>query len=558
MVDRRPRLPLPTELSADEDPDGVRTSGVTPSLWTATGKPILTTPLEADAKVDTVVVGAGIAGLTTAYLLSKAGVKVLVLEDGAVGSGETGRTTAHFTNALDDRYHVIARKHGKANARLAAQSHTHAIETVARILEEERIRCSAERVDGYLFLHPTDDGKTLTKEEAACREAGLGVELVPSAPHFDSGPALRFPDQLWLHPLEYARGLVRAITELGGQVHTQSHARFPEGKVTANGHRVDFRKLVVCTNSPVNAEKGVSVRQAAFRTYVVAMEAKGKVPHAMWWDTGDHEAPTPFPPYHYVRLHRGSDGKDVLLSGGQDHLCGRLEHVEVDPHAALEEWTRERFPEAGRLLHKWSGEVFEPTDHLAFIGREPVGRDRFLASGDSGNGMTHGTLAGMILSDLARGRPNRFAKLYDPRRRPKGLATALRLHLGNAKTLAWKASPGDLASAADLAPGEGAVLGATNPKAAYRDDHGLLHACQAKCPHLGGTVAWNPAEKSFDCPLHGSRFTAYGAAICGPTNAGLEKATLDAKERGPERAASKRPPARAKPQPRKAVRARRA
>jgi glycine/D-amino acid oxidase-like deaminating enzyme len=537
MTDRRPGLPLPTALSADQDPDGAVTSGVTESLWTGTTRPIRTQRLDGDTKAEACIIGAGISGLTTAYLLAKAGVDVVVLEDGAVGSGETGRTTAHFTNALDDRYHTIESKHGKAAARLAAQSHTLAIETVARILEEEGIRCHPERVDGYLFVHPTDDRKSLETEEKACRRAGLDVELVPSAPHFDSGPALRFPQQLQLNPLEYLRGLAQAVQEAGGRVFTDTHARFPEGnRVKANDHTVDARNVIVCSNPPVTTKLSLHAKMLAYRTYVIAGEVPDDVPHAMWWDTGDYEAPSPFPPYHYVRLQRMADGRDMLISGGQDHKVGQFEHVEVDPYIALEEWTKERFPQLRKVEYRWSGEVLEPSDHLAYIGAEPVQRGRFLATGDSGNGMTHGTLAGIILSDLVRGRSNPFEKLYSPRRRTLRAAGAvLREHLQTAKKITRYVQPGDVESAADLAPGEGAVMGSLQPKAVYRDDKGKLHACSAVCPHLKCVVAWNPAEKSFDCPCHGSRFTAYGKVVSGPSNADLEEAKLDAKERGPER-----------------------
>ena len=556
MVDRRPRLPFPTDLSADKDPDGRITAGVTPTLWTTTCRPLLTKPLERDIQVEACVVGAGISGLTTAYLLAKAGIQVAVLDDGAIGSGETGRTTAHFTNALDDRYHAIESKHGKAAARLAAQSHTQAIATVARIIEDEGIRCQAERVDGYLLRHPSDKEDALQKELEAARRAGLDVELAEHAPHL-GGDALRFPDQLQLHPLEYLRGLAKAIEAFGGQLFTQSHARFPDGGLEANGHKVKADRVLVCTNSPVTVEKGVSVKQAAFRTYVIACELpKGKVPHAMWWDTGDFEAPSPFPPYHYVRVQTLANGREVLISGGQDHLVGHFDKVEVDPFTALEEWTRQRWPEAGKTTHSWSGEVFEPADHLAYIGPEPHVEGRFIATGDSGNGVTHGTLAGIILSDLARGLPNPYAKLYDPKRKSlRAAPTMLRNQLAINKKLGLHLKPADVPSAADLAPGEGAVLGGPKPTAVYRDDQGRLHACRAICPHLGGVVAWNPAEKSFDCTLHGSRFTAYGKAICGPTNGDLEEAELDPKERGPQREGHKRPPARSRPKPRKAVRA---
>lgn len=532
----------PSPPSADEDPKGRVSAGVTESCWTATHRPIRARPLGEPEEADVCVVGGGIAGLTTAYFLSISGKDVVLLEDGAIGSGETGRTTAHFTNAVDDRYSVIRDKHGLAAARLTAQSHTKAIDAVAAIVRDEGIRCHLKRVDGYLFLHPSDKPKTLVDELAACRDVGLEVERVPSAPHFESGPALRFPDQLQLHILEYLAGLKRAIERQGGRIYTDTHVRFPDGKLMANDHAVLADKTVICTNAPVTTKLSIHAKQMAFRTYVVAAEVPGSVPQAMWWDTGDRAAPTPFPPYHYVRLQTFADGRTLLISGGQDHKVGALEQVEVDPYDALESWTRERFPEMGDVVHRWSGEVFEPADHLAFIGAEPVQRGRYLAAGDSGNGMTHGTLAGLILRDLILDRGSPYEDLYDPTRKNLRSAGALlREHLGTVRKLGRYLTPGDVASAADLAPGQGAVFGKPMPKAVYRDDDGKLHACSAVCPHLKCVVAWNPYERSFDCPCHGSRFTATGKVVCGPSNADLEEVELDAKETGPERGAHVRP-----------------
>ena len=537
----------PSPPSADEDPEGRVTAGVTESVWTATHNPIRTRALAEKETADVCVVGGGIAGLTTAYYLAISGSDVIVLEDGAIGSGETGRTTAHFTNALDDRYSVIRHKHGLDAARLAAQSHTKAIEAVASIVKDESIRCHLERVDGYLFLHPTDKPKTLDDELEACRAVGLPVDRVSSAPHFDSGPALRFPDQLQLHILEYLAGLKRAIERQGGRIYTDTHVRFPDGKLKANDHAVKADKTVICTNAPVTTKLSIHAKQMAFRTYVIAAEVPRSVPHAMWWDTGDHEAHSPFPPYHYVRLQTFADGRTMVISGGQDHKVGAPEQVEGDPYDALEAWTRERFPEMGDPVHRWSGEVFEPADHLAFIGAEPVQRGRYLASGDSGNGMTHGTLAGLILRDLVLGRSSPYKDLYDPtRKHVRSAGALLREHLGMVKKLGRYVKPGDVASAADLAPGEGAVFGKPKPKAVYRDDEGKLHACSAICPHLKCVVAWNPYERSFDCPCHGSRFTATGKVVCGPSNADLEEVELDAKERGPEGRRAARPAAKGK------------
>jgi glycine/D-amino acid oxidase-like deaminating enzyme/nitrite reductase/ring-hydroxylating ferredoxin subunit len=532
----------PSPPSADLDPKGRDSAGVTESCWTATHAPIRTRRLAEKESADVCVVGGGISGLTTAYFLSISGSDVVVLEDGALGSGETGRTTAHFTNALDDRYHTIAKKHGKAAARKAAQSHTKAIETVASIVEEEKIRCHMERVDGYLFLHPSDKPKSLDDELDTCRAIGLDVDRVASAPHFDSGPALRFPDQLQLHILEYLAGLKRAIERQGGRIYTDTHCRFPEGKLKANDQPVKADKVVICTNAPVTTKLAIHAKQLAFRTYVIAAEAPKSIPRAMWWDTGDYEAPSPFPPYHYVRLQRFADGRTLLIAGGQDHKVGVHEHVDADLYDALETWTRERFPELGATVHRWSGQVFEPADHLAFIGAEPVQRGRYLASGDSGNGMTHGTLAGLILHDLVLGRSSPYEDLYDPtRRNVRSAGALLREHVGMVKKLGRYLAPGDVASAADLAPGQGAVFGKPMPKAVYRDDDGKLHACSAICPHLKCVVAWNPYERSFDCPCHGSRFTATGKVVCGPSNADLEEVELDEKERGPGRKQGARP-----------------
>jgi len=536
MAARRPDIPLSVAGDAAQDPKGQVSSGALESVWTATHPPIWTTPLQADDSAQVCIVGAGIAGMTTAYLLARDGVDVLVLEDGAIGSGETGRTTAHFTNALDDRYAVIAKKHGEEAARLAAQSHTEAIETVHDIVRRERIACHLDRVDGYLFLHPSDKPKSLDEELEACRKVGLDVEMVDSAPHFESGRAIRFPGQLQLHILEYLDGLRKAIVRYDGRIHTKTHVRFPEGKVEANGHAVKAGRTIVCSNAPVSTKLSIHAKQLAFRTYVVAAPIPNEVPAAMWWDTGDYEAPSPFPPYHYVRTQRFAGGKRMLIVGGQDHKVGSWETMEVDPFEALESWMRQRFPEAGAVQCHWSGEVFEPADHLAFIGREPVSRGRYLAAGDSGNGMTHGTLAGIILSRLAQGRSVKYASLYDPTRRNlRSSGAVLREHLATVKKLGQYLHPGDIRSAADLEPGQGAILGAGKPKAVYRDDGGFVHACSAICPHLGCVVAWNPMEKSFDCPCHGSRFTALGHVVCGPANADLEGVELDAKEMGPVR-----------------------
>lgn len=492
--------------------------------------------LDRDISADVVIVGGGIAGLTTGYLLAQAGKKVIVLDDGAVASGETGRTTAHATCALDDRYYAIERMHGQEGAQLAAESHTAAIDLIASIAAREGIDCDFTRVDGYLFLDPTDREQSLKDELAATRRAGLHTELVESPPvvSLGPGPCVRFPNQAHFHPLKYMAGLAQAIVRGGGRIYTGTHAQevMSTGVRTSDGHKVSARKIVVATNAPIIDEVSkIYEKQDAYRTYVIAARVdKGAVPDALYWDTGNKESPNIMPPYHYVRLQHMA-GYDLLVVGGEDHETGAAVDME-QRWRNLEEWARERFP-IKEVEYRWSGQVMEPTDSLAFIGRNPNDKRKniFIATGDSGNGITHGTIAGVILTDLILGKKNRWAKLYDPSRRQRPRRRKQEEEDDDGE---GRGAGGDGEEQAEelqprqLQPGQGTVIeGDEGPVAFYRDMAGNLHSYSAVCTHLGCTVMWNGSEKSFDCPCHGSRFSSAGRAINGPTNSDLEPAEAD-------------------------------
>jgi glycine/D-amino acid oxidase-like deaminating enzyme len=282
-------------------------------------------PLTRDAEADVCIVGAGIAGLSTAYLLAREGKNVIVLDDGPVGGGQTQRTSAHLSNALDDRYEELEKVHGVEGARLAAESHTAAIERIDAIVRQERIECDFKRVDGYLFAppgHPTD---VLDRELAAARRAGLaGVELVARAPipSFDTGPSLRFPRQAQFHPLKYLAGLADAIRTLGGKIYTRTHVSRIDGGAkatiaTSRGPTVTADAAVVATNVPINDLVAIHTKQAPYLTYVIgASVPSGAIPHALYWDTLEH--------YHYLRLQPMSEDSDLLIVGGEDHKEGQV------------------------------------------------------------------------------------------------------------------------------------------------------------------------------------------------------------------------------------------
>lgn len=501
-------------------------SGTTISVWIATQVEMPeTVPLTEDVGADVCIVGAGIAGMTTGYLLAREGQSVVVIEDGVIGGGMTGRTTAHLVNALDDRYFELERLHGEKGARLAAESHTAAINRVEQIALEEAIDCEYERLDGYLFTPPDESKEILERELRAAHRAGITeMEMVERAPikDFDTGPALRFPYQGQFHPLKYLAGLACAILRDGGRIYTGTHATKIEGGKSARvetdtGAVITARAVVVATNTPVNDRVTIHTKQAPYLTYVIAARIpRGSVKKALFWDTPD--------PYHYVRTESPAEADfDLLIVGGEDHKVGQADDA-GRRFAALERWTKTRFPMIEKIEYRWSGEVMEPVDSLAFIGRNPSDDDNvFIATGDSGNGMTHGTIAGILLTDLIMGRENEWAKIYDPSRITlRALPEFAKENLNVAAQYTDLVTPGEVDEEVEVERGAGRVIRRGLTKVAvYKDEDGALHELSAICRHLGCVVDWNTLEKTWDCPCHGSRYDAYGKVINGPANEDL-------------------------------------
>lgn len=505
----------------------MRTDGQTKSIWYDIGEPPPEQPLGNDLQTEVCVVGAGIAGLTTAYLLAREGRRVVVLEDKEISAGQTGRSTAQLSTACDDRYTEMEKLHGIGGAQVIAESFRTAIDKLEEIARVENIDCDFRRVDGYLFL-PSDSGgqEHLDEELAASHRAGLkDVERVARAPlpSYDTGAALRFPRQGEFDPVRYLAGLARAIERDGGKIYTNTRVKdvtSEGGSVrveTEGGAVVTAEHVVVATNSPVNDQFAMHTKQAPYRTYVVGMRVpRGSVPAGQYWDDLD--------PYHYVRLQPMPSGAnaeyDVILTGGEDHKTGQADDAE-ERYARLEAWTRERFPQVEGTEYRWSGQVLEPVDGVAFIGRNPLDESNvYIATGDSGQGTSHGTIAGMILTDLIQGRPNPWASLYDPRRKTLGAESLKEFIVEQANVAAQYAdyiTGGEISSVDELAAGEGGIMRRGLWKVAvYKDESGAVTERSAVCTHLGCIVRWNSGEKSWDCPCHGSRFDPRGRVIEGP------------------------------------------
>lgn len=487
-------------------------------------------PLDRSLETDVCIVGAGIAGLSTAYSLSCEGSSVVVLDDGPIGGGMTERTTAHLSNVIDDGYVTIERLHGEQGARLAADSHTAAINRIETIVATERLACDFERVDGFLFPAPGQPPERLEEERLAALRAGLAVERIerPAGPVLEPGGCLRFPRQAQFHPLKFVAGLAQAIERCGGRIFTNTHVGAVKGGQqvrieTTQGHVILARSVVVATNTPINDMVVVHTKQAPYTTYVIgAGVPKDSVPPALYWDQAD--------PYHYVRIQKdatakGHDvlGHDVLIVGGEDHKTGQADDGE-ERCQRLERWARKRFPKMEQIEYRWSGQVMEPMDGLALIGQNPGDTSNvYIATGDSGMGMTHGMIAGMLITDLIQGRANAWAELYDPSRKSlKSIGAFAQENLNVAAQYVDWLSPGDIESEDHIPKDSGAILrNGVQKMAVYRDGDGTLHRRSAVCPHLKCIVAWDSLEHTWNCPCHGSRFDAYGRVLNGPANSDL-------------------------------------
>jgi glycine/D-amino acid oxidase-like deaminating enzyme/nitrite reductase/ring-hydroxylating ferredoxin subunit len=491
------------------------------SYWMNETPVIQAAPLTSDDQCDVVIVGAGIAGLSTAYELARCGRSVVVIDRGEIGTGMTARTTAHLATELDDFYSELIRVRGEDEARIYHDSQIAAVNRIEAICRDEQIDCQFSRLDGFLI--PTDEGpiSDFQEEYDACRTIGVEVEWADRAPvpGLDTGRCLRFPDQGRFHPTRYLGGLARGILSRGGRIYSNTayvdHDDNDDGVriKTEAGPTIRAKAAVFATNSPVNATVAIHTKQIPDRAYVIAGRVpKGSVPDVLLWDT--YEA------YHYVRLQELDDGHDLLIVGGEDHRSGEVDDAD-QRFSRLAEWTRKRYPMFGDLEFSWSGQVLEPADFMPYSGRSPGSDNVYVHTGDSGQGITNGVAGSLAIAALILGEDSRFADVLDPDRKSLTSMTSLAEHArGQAGVIAnftEYVRPGEIKSVDELEPGEGAILRDGLAKVAvYKGPDGAITRRSAMCTHVGCIVHWNSFEKCWDCPCHGSQFAPDGEVLNGP------------------------------------------
>jgi glycine/D-amino acid oxidase-like deaminating enzyme/nitrite reductase/ring-hydroxylating ferredoxin subunit len=492
------------------------------SYWIASTPTPRFPQLEEPLEVDVAVLGAGIAGITAATLLKEAGKTVALLESKEVLRGVTGYTTAKLTSGHTLAYSAITSIFGPAEARLYAQANEAAVQYVRRIAEERGIDCDLEKAVNYVYTESPEEVDEIRNEVEAAKAAGLDVSFVTQTPlPFPVAGALRQENQAQFHARKYLLPLVEAIPGDGSHVFQETRAlSVADGEpcnVETDRGEVRARHVIVATHLSILDRGLFFAKTSPKRSYVLGIPAEAaSVPDGMFISTET--------PIHSVRS-TPLDGRRLLLVGGEGHKTGQDEDTRRR-YAALEEWARLRF-DVGEVEYRWSTHDNYSADHVPFVGKLTRRADHvYVATGFSGWGMTNGTVAGMLLSDAILGRANAWAALYDSTRLPRvrGLG---RLAKENANVgMRWIGDrlPGRKGSVEDIPAGEGRIVDLNGERAAvYKDEQGTLNALSAACTHLGCIVSWNTAEKSWDCPCHGSRFDTDGRVIQGPAVKDLER-----------------------------------
>jgi glycine/D-amino acid oxidase-like deaminating enzyme/nitrite reductase/ring-hydroxylating ferredoxin subunit len=481
-----------------------------------------------DADADVVVVGGGITGLTAACLIAKAGKRVIVLERGRCAAADTGHTSAHVTMVTDTRLSDLVKGFGRTHAQAVWDAGLAAIAQIDDIVREHDIDAGFEWVDGYLHAplgnDASDQPEHLKGDAELADELGFDAEYLESVPLLGR-PGVRFADQVRIHPRQYLAGVAKALVALGGRIYEHSAAdEFCDNPraVKANGHRVTCEDVVIATHNPLVGFGGTAsatlfqTKLALYTSYVIAGHvARGVVPDALWWDTAD--------PYQFLRVEPHRD-HDLVIFGGEDHKTGQQEDTEAC-YRRLEGHLRKIVPTV-ELTHRWSGQVIETPDGLPYIGQSAD--HQYSATGYAGNGLTFGTLAGIMISDAVVGRSNPWSELFDPGRKAltRGLWDYVQENVDYPYYLIRDRFAGaEAKSLRAVGRGQGKVIERRGAKvAAYRDTAGTVTLRSAICTHMGCTVGWNTAERTWDCPCHGSRFKPTGEAISGPAEASLPEA----------------------------------
>jgi glycine/D-amino acid oxidase-like deaminating enzyme/nitrite reductase/ring-hydroxylating ferredoxin subunit len=494
------------------------------AIWSSTAFSPAYSSLSGDIKADVAIVGAGITGLSTAYHLSKAGKKVVILEQERVGKGTTGSSTGNLYAPIDERLSSIRSKHNEETVRIVAESRMAAIDFIEQRVKEFAIDCDFKRVPWHLFTTPatSSESSQVQKEKEAAKSAGLQVsEVTPMNFPFSVDTLLTLENQAQFNPLKYVQQLGAAIVGANCQIFENTRVtKVEDGNpciVHTDYGTVTAEKVVMATHSPKGVY-GVHTAMEPYREYALAVKLNEELPApGIYWHVQSGQQ-------YSIRPCR-TDSGNFLLVLGEPHKVGTKTNNE-ESLKKIEAYLRDHF-QVDQIQFVWAAQNYKPADNLPYIGTSPLEKNIFIATGFSADGLTYGTLSGIIISDAILGNDNSWAEIYNPKRFTP-VASALKFAKENVSVAGHLLKDylfyGEADELKDIMPGEGKTIKINNEHlAAYRDDQGQIHIVSGICTHMGCVVHWNNAEDSWDCPCHGSRFSIDGKVLEGPAFLDLAK-----------------------------------
>ncbi len=496
------------------------------SIWNATAKtgPVYP-PLVGNTNTEVTIVGGGITGVLTAYFLAQKGIKPVLIESLDIGGGTTAHSTGNLYCMVDEKLQKVKSKFDSNTARKVAQSRQSTVDIIEQLVQQHNIDCNFMRAPWYLYAFDEKDNNIIEKEYETAVECGVAnaklLESMPGIP-YKTSKSLVVENQAQFHPLKFVQHIASIATQLGAHIYERTKMLNYEVSNnqyiihTTNGI-ITSNKLVMATHMP----KGFMPVQTLvypYREYGVAARLNNDLQAGIYWGIYDDPKKYSFRPYTH-------QGQNYIMVIGENHKTGHKEHNE-ESFSKLEEFLRNRF-NITDIAYRWGGQHYKSADSIPFIGKSDLGEGLYYATGLATDGLTYGTLAGMIISDLITGTQNPWSDVYDPKRFTP-LASAKEFLKENAdvavqyfKDIPFKIDAKELD---DVKAGEGKVLSLNGKRcAAYRDENDHVHVVSAVCPHMKCIVHWNKGEKSWDCPCHGSRFTFDGRVIEGPAIHDLDK-----------------------------------
>ena len=495
------------------------------SFWVDTTPQTNYPPMPGNTSVDVAVLGGGITGLTAAVLLKRLGKTVAVIEAQRIAEGVTGHTTAKITSQHKLIYDTLIKGHGEQKARLYAEANEAAIDRIEAFVNEQSIDCDFGHLPAYVYTEDADVLSQLEAEVAAAQTVGLPASFVSEVPlPFPIKGAVRFENQAQFHIRKYLLPLAEEIPGEGSHIFENTRAvNVKEGvrcRVETDRGHVFAKDVIVATHIPFTFKGQFWGKATPQREYGVS--ARIESTRALEGMFISAESPT-----RSVRTAPKEEGLSLIVVG-EAHKTGEEPDTERR-YRNLEEWARERFG-VTVFENRWSSQDYSSFDGLPYVGRIGARSEHvYVATAFAAWGITNGTAAAMLLSDLIGGKENRWADLYDSTRTsPFGAKSLYEEGASQAMHFFKDRFEGATEVASAIAPGEGRIVGRPGDQTAvYRDSQGEIHAVSARCTHLGCIVSWNPAETSWDCPCNGSRFPVEGEVLQSPAVRELEKKELD-------------------------------